>query len=184
MFTTVASTATMYESNILDQNAFQGPAPAMASVAVPPAIALTAGRAIKRHGKRTNMRKTVTLTAFLVTTTADLLRFLSRLGQILSGATVILGAMILIIVKTASDDTIRIRLARTTAEVRPESRALLMNTVPFSNAPATTIVAPVSESERANAKRKAARIPDLRIGIVTVRTAVKAEAPSVRAASS
>jgi hypothetical protein len=174
----------MYESSILDQNAFQGPVPAIASVAVPPAIALTAGRAIKRHGKRTNTRKTVTLIAFLVTTTGDLLRFLSRLGQTFSGATEILGAMILIIMKIASDDTIMIRLARTTAEVRPKPRALLMNTVPFSNAPATTIVAPVSESERANAKRKAARIPDLRIGIVTVRAAVKAEAPSVRAASS
>ena len=96
MFTTVTSTAIMYESNILDQNAFQGPVPAMASVAVPPAIALTAGSAIKRHGKRTNIRKTATLIAFLVTTTGDLLRFLSRLGQTLSGATEILGAMILI----------------------------------------------------------------------------------------
>ena len=83
-----------------------------------------------------------------------------------------------------SDETVIIKLAITTADVKPDSRALLMNTVPFSNAPATTIVAPVSESERANANRKAANIPGLRIGIVTVRTAVKAEAPSVRAATS
>jgi hypothetical protein len=176
--------AITYESSILDQNAFQGPVPAMASLAVPPAIALIAGRAIKRHGKRTNTRKTVMIIVFLVTTTGDLLKLLSSLGRTLSGATEILGAMILIIMKIVSDDTIMIRLARTTAEVRPAPRALLMNTVPFSNAPATTIVAPVSESERAKAKRKAARMPDLRIGIVTVRTAVKAEAPSVRAASS
>jgi len=184
MFTKVTSMAMMYESSILDQNAFQGPAPAIASVAVPLATAIIAGRAINRQGRRTNTRKIVTLAVFLTATTGDLLRFLSKLGRTLRGAILILGAMSLVTAKTMSEVSIRIKLATTTADVRPKLRALLMNTVPFSNAPATTIVAPVSDSERAKANRKAASKPGLRMGKVTVRTAVKDDAPSVRAATS
>jgi hypothetical protein len=169
---------------MLDQNAFQGPNPAIASAAVPLATASTAGKAMKRHGRRTNIMKLTRLTAFLAKTSGGLLSFLSRFGQTRSGAILIRGVMILISAKTTRDERIMIELAITTADVRPKPRALLMNTVPFSNAPATTIVAPVSDSERAKANRKPANMPGLRMGIVTVLTAVKDEAPSVLAATS
>ncbi len=60
----------------------------------------------------------------------------------------------------------------------------MMKTTPLSKAPATITVAPVSESDLAKAKVKAAIRLDFRMGNVTVLSAVTGAAPRVLAASS
>lgn len=59
-----------------------------------------------------------------------------------------------------------------------------MNTGPFSKVPATIRVAPVSEIDLAKARMNEDTRLGLRIDRVTVRSAVNADAPSVREASS
>jgi hypothetical protein len=59
-----------------------------------------------------------------------------------------------------------------------------MNTGPFSKVPATITVAPVSDRDRANAKRNAATREGFNNGNETVLAAVNVVAPRVRAAVS
>ncbi len=66
----------------------------------------------------------------------------------------------------------------------PASLAFWMKTGPFSKEPATMMVAPVSERDLANARRKAATRAGLSMGRVTVLAMVNIFAPSVLAAVS
>ncbi len=88
--------------------------------------------------------------------------------------------------KIAQDMAMSIMLANTVAPSYMAGDAtansffmFCMNTGPFSKAPATMNVAPVSESDLANERMNAAISEGLSIGDVTVRNAMNGTAPSV-----
>jgi hypothetical protein len=160
---------------------------------VPSEKAENIGNATNREGKSTTKTNTIRVSAFLELATLGLLNFLSKDGQILFEGNFNLDPKTVITAKIVKETAIRIRLTKTNGpSPRFSVRALLMKTgpfskplkTPFSKVPATIRVAPVSEIDLANAKINEDTRLGLRIERVTVRSAVKGDAPNVRDASS
>jgi hypothetical protein len=132
----------------------------------------------------TNRKNTANARRFLdVVAEVELSRF-SSLGQTVEIGSRIFGAKILIAMKKRLDAIISTKLTKSNGLSWPASLAFRMNTGPFSKTPATITVAPVSDRDRANARRNPATKAGFSKGSETVRTAVKVDAPRVRAAVS
>jgi hypothetical protein len=152
---------------------------------VPSERAEKIGNVMNREGKSTIKKNTVSVSTFLELATFEPLNFLSKEGQTLFEGSFSLDPKAVIDPKIMNETRIKIRLTKTNGPLpRLSLRALLMNTGPFSKVPATIRVAPVSEIDLAKARINEDTRLGLRIDKVTVRSAVKGDAPSVRDASS
>ena len=145
-------------------------------------MASNAGTATKRDGTSTITKNIKSVMPFLEDAIGELLSFLSATGQTFLTGILSLGPNNLIVTNTKLESAINMALTKTSGPASP--MWFLINIGPWTNTPATIIVAPVSERDLAKAKVKEAINECFRIGNVTVLSAVSGAAPKVLAACS